>query len=831
MEPTRRPRVLVADDNADNRRVVGRLLGRHDVDATVVGGGHEALARLAAEPFDVLFLDGMMPGLDGPATAREIRRREAAAGVPRIAIVALTASSGPDDLARMLEAGMDDLVVKPIGAGALERALDRWLPEPGRRTTMIPAIEGVAVDAEATDPRVDPSAFGRLAAIGDVELADRLVGVFLSDADGRAAQVDAAIGARDAAGARRALAAIERIGVLVGATALCERVRDFDGRLEGRGATDDPGWDVPIGPTGLAPLVAATRERLRVAGRPAPSARSPSGLASRGHDQQQERRLEDVHARDHERDDERQRVTDQPAASGRERRDGEEHEPHAADEARDVGAGHRPAPRPTADREALQRLGQEPQREDHAAGDEGGADQRRRRRDRVEQRAVPAEERADDKGQAAGEQPLHVRSSATSNASPSRIRQARSEGSPPGPASSSAGETRMYRASGQNARPRSVGDGTARGSDVRVDDGPELLASVVRLDRQAERRLAVDDVAVGRRRLVAAGGIPERLAALGDHAAPDHDAARLVRVLSRGPARRSRRPSPGAFGRSTARDARRSGSPPAHASLELVLHVVEAARSNVPAERYFQPPSGSSATIVPAAIRVASRAAATSTAPDDGPANNALSSRRGPGALPRRRGSRTRYFASSTGRVEDLGHEALLERPQAQKLLPGERLRGDDPDARPVLAQVAPGAHQRPGCPESRHEHVDLRAVREDLGPGGLVVRLRVGGVAVLVGHHVPGICGGQHAWRGAIAPLEPFVAGRVDDLGAGGQPAAAARSVTLSGMTSAIGNRCGGDHGEGDAGVAGGRLEDDRVGAEQRQAPRSSMRYLARGP
>lgn len=266
MEPTRRPRVLVADDNADNRRVVGRLLGRHDVDATVVAGGLEALAKLAAEPFDLLFLDGMMPGLDGPATAREIRRREAAARVPRIAIVALTASSGPDDLARMLEAGMDDLVVKPIGAGALERALDRWLPEPGRRTSVIPTSEGTALDADAADPRVDPSAFGRLAAIGDVELADRLVGVFLSDADGRAAQVDAAIVAHDAAGARRALAAIERIGVLVGATALCERARELDGRLEGRGATDDPRWDVPIGPTGLAPLVAATRERLRMAG-------------------------------------------------------------------------------------------------------------------------------------------------------------------------------------------------------------------------------------------------------------------------------------------------------------------------------------------------------------------------------------------------------------------------------------------------------------------------------------------------------------------------------------------------------------------------------------
>ncbi len=161
---------------------------------------------------------------------------------PRIAIVALTASSGPEDLAAMLEAGMDDLVVKPIGAGALERALDRWLPEPGRRTTVIPATDGLA-DAGVADARVDPAAFGRLAAIGDVELADRLVGVFLSDADGRAAQVEEAVRAHDAAAARRALAAIGRIGVLVGAGALCERVRELDDELGRRAAPDDPRWD------------------------------------------------------------------------------------------------------------------------------------------------------------------------------------------------------------------------------------------------------------------------------------------------------------------------------------------------------------------------------------------------------------------------------------------------------------------------------------------------------------------------------------------------------------------------------------------------------------
>ena len=76
MEPTRRPRVLVADDNADNRRVVARLLGRHDIDATVVADGAEALDRLAAEPFDMLFLDGMMPGSTGrPPPARSAGAR------------------------------------------------------------------------------------------------------------------------------------------------------------------------------------------------------------------------------------------------------------------------------------------------------------------------------------------------------------------------------------------------------------------------------------------------------------------------------------------------------------------------------------------------------------------------------------------------------------------------------------------------------------------------------------------------------------------------------------------------------------------------------------
>ncbi len=166
-----RRRVLVADDNADNRRVVARLLGARRRRRGGGRGGAEALARLAVEPFDLLLLDGMMPGLDGPATAREIRRREAAVGHPRIAIVAITASSGSRRTwPRMLEAGMDDLVVKPISAEALERALDRWLPEPrALARDVIPALPehragGAEPEPRGDGPRVDPAAFGRLVA-------------------------------------------------------------------------------------------------------------------------------------------------------------------------------------------------------------------------------------------------------------------------------------------------------------------------------------------------------------------------------------------------------------------------------------------------------------------------------------------------------------------------------------------------------------------------------------------------------------------------------------------------------------------------------------------
>ena len=172
------------------------------------------------------------------------------------------------------------------------------------------------------------------------------------------------------------------------------------------------------------------------------------------------------------------------------------------------------------------------------------------------------------------------------------------------------------------------------------------------------------------------------------HHASTVGSVRIARnaASSRGSAGRrwTRRPSSGSIAAWMPRSAL-SGSPPVDAALEVVGHLVEVAGERAGAERYFQPPSGSSATIVPEPIRCASRAAATSTAPHDGPPKIPSRSTRSRSAAIASRFA-DEVLRVEHRRVEDLGHEPVVERAQALDLLAGQRLGGDDPDARLVLA-------------------------------------------------------------------------------------------------------------------------------------------------
>jgi signal transduction histidine kinase/CheY-like chemotaxis protein len=120
-------RVLYADDHAINRQVVAMILEPLGVDLTLAHNGREALDMLTASAFDIVLMDVQMPEMDGLTATRLLRDHEAANGLGRTPVIALTANAMPDDVDRSLAAGADLHLPKPIRPAELLEALNHVL--------------------------------------------------------------------------------------------------------------------------------------------------------------------------------------------------------------------------------------------------------------------------------------------------------------------------------------------------------------------------------------------------------------------------------------------------------------------------------------------------------------------------------------------------------------------------------------------------------------------------------------------------------------------------------------------------------------------------------
>jgi CheY-like chemotaxis protein len=106
-------RILVAEDEPINQKIIATLLQRLGCDVTVASNGKEAVDSFAAQDFDIIFMDIQMPGVDGFEATRLIREEERRTG-RHVAIVACTAHALIGYRELCLAAGMDGYMTKPI---------------------------------------------------------------------------------------------------------------------------------------------------------------------------------------------------------------------------------------------------------------------------------------------------------------------------------------------------------------------------------------------------------------------------------------------------------------------------------------------------------------------------------------------------------------------------------------------------------------------------------------------------------------------------------------------------------------------------------------------
>ena len=110
-------RILVAEDNPSNQRIIDFFLRPLGAVVTIVGDGQQALDALSVSPFDLVLMDMQMPVMDGLEATRRLR---ASSGVnAAIPVLALTANVMEGQKNACLEAGMDGHIAKPIDARLL----------------------------------------------------------------------------------------------------------------------------------------------------------------------------------------------------------------------------------------------------------------------------------------------------------------------------------------------------------------------------------------------------------------------------------------------------------------------------------------------------------------------------------------------------------------------------------------------------------------------------------------------------------------------------------------------------------------------------------------
>jgi PAS domain S-box-containing protein len=213
--------VLVVDDNNINVVVALGFLSRHGIQAETAESGAAALKMVQERQYDLIFMDHMMPEMDGVETTRRLRRL-GGAYYARVPVIALSANVLPDARKLFSEAGMNDFIAKPIDAFELNAVLVKWLPpdklsfpEGALLTAPAPAPEGDEEDAAILDQDD-----GIIHCQNDQRLYQKILTNFLRDHQGYFAEFKNRLAAGESQTAYRLAHTLKSSAALIGAKRL-----------------------------------------------------------------------------------------------------------------------------------------------------------------------------------------------------------------------------------------------------------------------------------------------------------------------------------------------------------------------------------------------------------------------------------------------------------------------------------------------------------------------------------------------------------------------------------------------------------------------------------
>jgi signal transduction histidine kinase/HPt (histidine-containing phosphotransfer) domain-containing protein len=238
-------RILLVDDNAINQKVGVRILQRLGYQPATAVNGREALGKLDQEPYDFVFMDMMMPEMDGLEATRVLRKRQTLGENPnykgRIIVVAMTANAMQGDREKCITAGMDDYLSKPVRADDVRNMIEKWGKKFMNQNT-IPQLAAPAAVTRVEPPAEPPVEMDRMTDLtdGNQDQLRELVEMYLKQTSKQLAQLETAIHDNNAGAVRQVAHSCAGASATLGMVHLVPRLRELEklgasGTLPGAG--------------------------------------------------------------------------------------------------------------------------------------------------------------------------------------------------------------------------------------------------------------------------------------------------------------------------------------------------------------------------------------------------------------------------------------------------------------------------------------------------------------------------------------------------------------------------------------------------------------------